>query len=55
MISCWNRGQENQVIEPLERIAQMVFIKVEHPKFEVVEEFEITERGGKGFGSSGSE
>lgn len=55
MISCWNRSQENQVIDPLERIAQMVFIKVEHPKFEVVEEFEITERGDKGFGSSGSE
>ena len=27
MISCWNRSQENQVIDPLERIAQMVFIK----------------------------
>ena len=55
MISCWNRSQENQVIDPLERIAQMVFIRVEHPKFEVVEEFKITERGDKGFGSSGSE
>ena len=55
MISCWNRSHENQVIDPLERIAQMVFIRVEHPKFEVVEEFKITERGDKGFGSSGSE
>tara|TARA_B100001121_G_scaffold201139_1_gene175871 strand:- start:59 stop:508 length:450 start_codon:yes stop_codon:yes gene_type:complete len=55
MISCWNRSQKNQVIDPLERIAQMVFIRVEHPKFKIVEEFDITERGGKGFGSTGSE
>ena len=46
MISCWNRSQKNQVIDPLERIAQMVFIRVEHPKFKIVEEFDITERGG---------
>ena len=32
MISCWNRSKENYIIEPLDRIAQMIFIKVEHPK-----------------------
>ena len=54
MISCWNRGKESYFIEPMERIAQMVFIRVEHPEFEIVEEFENTERGDKGFGSSGT-
>ena len=53
MISCWNRSKENYIIEPLDRIAQMVFIKVEHPKLEIVDEFRTSERGDKGFGSSG--
>ena len=54
MISCWNRGKESYFIEPMVRIAQMVFIRVEHPEFEIVEEFKNTERGDKGFGSSGT-
>ena len=54
MISCWNRGKESYLIEPMQRIAQMVFIRVEHPEFEIVEEFQITDRGDKGFGSSGT-
>ena len=54
MISCWNRGKESYFIEPMERIAQMVFIRVERPEFEIVEEFQNTERGDKGFGSSGT-
>ena len=53
MISCWNRSKENYIIEPLDRIAQMVFIKVEHPKLEIVDEFRTAKRGEKGFGSSG--
>ena len=53
MISCWNRSKENYIIEPLDRIAQMIFIKVEHPKLEIVDEFRTSERGEKGFGSSG--
>ena len=54
MISCWNRSKESYFIEPMDRIAQMVFIKVEHPELEIVEEFQNTERGDKGFGSSGT-
>ena len=53
MISCWNRSKENYIIEPLDRIAQMIFIKVEHPKLEIVDEFRTSKRGEKGFGSSG--
>ena len=53
MISCWNRSNDSYQIEPLERIAQIIFLKVEHPKFELVDDFISTHRGGKGFGSSG--
>ena len=53
MISCWNRSRENYIIEPLDRIAQKIFIKVEHPKLEIVDEFRCSDRGEKGFGSSG--
>ncbi|HAF87932.1 MAG TPA: dUTP diphosphatase, partial [Legionellales bacterium] len=34
-------------------IAQMVFIPVEQVQFEVVEEFESSDRGAGGFGHSG--
>jgi dUTP pyrophosphatase len=53
MISCWNRSNEDYLIEPLDRIAQMIFIKVEHPKLKIVDEFRSSKRGEKGFGSSG--
>jgi len=53
MISCWNRSNSSYQIQPLERIAQMIFLKIEHPKFELVDDFVSTERGEKGFGSSG--
>lgn len=54
MVSCWNRSQEAFTIEPGERIAQMVFVPVIQPEFEVVEDFEeASERGEGGFGSSG--
>ena len=52
-ISCWNRSQKSYEIRPGERIAQMVFVPVEQVKFEIVEEFEDTSRGGGGFGHSG--
>jgi dUTP pyrophosphatase len=53
MISCWNRSNSSYQIQPLERIAQMIFLKIEHPNFELVDDFISTERGEKGFGSSG--
>ena len=55
MISCWNRSLCEYTINPLDRIAQLVFIKVEHPNFEVVENFKLSNRGDKGFGSSGKD
>ncbi len=53
-ISCWNRGQNAYEVQPGERIAQMVFVPVEQVKFEVVDEFDSSDRGEGGFGSSGT-
>ncbi len=52
-ISCWNRGSKRYEISPGERIAQMVFIPVEQVQFNVVDEFEDSDRGDGGFGHSG--
>lgn len=53
MVSVWNRGQENFVIQPFERIAQMVIVPVVQVGFEVVNEFSASQRGTGGFGSTG--
>jgi dUTP pyrophosphatase len=52
-ISCWNRGANSYEVQPAERIAQMVFILVEQVQFNVVEEFDDSDRGEGGFGHSG--
>lgn len=53
-ISCWNRGRNAYRVEPGERIAQMVFVPVEQVRFDVVEEFDQSDRGDGGFGHSGT-
>jgi dUTP pyrophosphatase len=52
-ISCWNRSQQAFTIQPGERIAQFVIVPVVHADFNIVEEFDLTDRGTGGFGSSG--
>ena len=52
-VSCWNRGHSAFTIEPSERIAQMVIVPVVQAKFDIVTEFEKTDRAEGGFGSSG--
>lgn len=54
MVSAWNRSQETIVIEPMERIAQLVFLPVVHAAFSVVSEFTPSDRGEGGFGSTGT-
>ena len=54
MVSCWNRGQTTFTIEPGERVAQLVLLPVVQAEFEVVEQFEATDRGIGGFGSTGT-
>lgn len=53
MISCWNRGSEQFIITPGERIAQLIVVPVLHANFEVVPEFVISKRGKGGFGHTG--
>lgn len=54
MISVWNRGTVPVTIEPGDRVAQMVFVPVKRVRFEVVQEFEASARGGGGFGHTGT-
>ncbi|MCK0105891.1 dUTP diphosphatase [Marinobacter sp. S0848L] len=54
MVSCWNRGQTSFTIEIGERLAQMVLVPVVQADFEVVSEFDTSDRGEGGFGSTGS-
>lgn len=52
-VSCWNRSDTLYIIQPGERIAQLVIIHVLHAEFAVVEEFPTSARGEGGFGHSG--
>ena len=52
-VSCWNRGHEHFVIEPGDRIAQMVFVPVVQARFEIVDDFAQSSRGAGGFGHTG--
>ena len=55
-ISVWNRSNMTYVIQPKERICQMIFIEVVQPKLVEADEFEQeTERGEGGFGHTGNE
>lgn len=53
MVSCWNRSKESFSLEPGERLAQLVFLPVVQATFEIVDEFNASERGEGGFGHSG--
>ena len=53
LISLWNRGQKHFIIEPGDRIAQMVFVPVVQAQFKIVDDFEESRRGDGGFGHSG--
>ena len=52
-VSTWNRGNAPFVINPMERLAQLVMIPVMQVAFNIVEEFSQSSRGGGGFGSTG--
>lgn len=56
-ISAWNRnppGSRPILVQPGERIAQMVFLPILRPRFKVVDDFSSsTGRGTGGFGSTG--
>uniref|UniRef100_E6QT01 dUTP diphosphatase n=1 Tax=mine drainage metagenome TaxID=410659 RepID=E6QT01_9ZZZZ len=53
LISLWNRSHTSFIINPMERIAQLVFVPVAQAQFNIVESFDASERGEGGFGSTG--
>ncbi|MCC8394187.1 dUTP diphosphatase [Paraburkholderia sp. MMS20-SJTR3] len=53
MISTWNRGQTTFVLNPMERLAQLVIVPVVQAEFNIVDDFAESERGAGGFGSTG--
>jgi dUTP pyrophosphatase len=53
MVSAWNRSQVAYTLEPMERLAQLVVLPIAQVQFNVVDEFEQSNRGTGGFGSTG--
>ncbi|WP_432784589.1 Deoxyuridine 5'-triphosphate nucleotidohydrolase [Oligella sp. MSHR50489EDL] len=53
MVSVWNRGQQSFTLEPMERLAQLVVVPVHQVQFRIVDEFNQSDRGAGGFGSTG--
>jgi dUTP pyrophosphatase len=53
MVSTWNRGITDFVLNPMDRLAQLVIVPVLQVGFNVVDEFESSSRGAGGFGSTG--
>jgi dUTP pyrophosphatase len=52
-VSCWNRSQTAFVMNPMERMAQLVIVPVVQANFKLVDEFDASDRGEGGFGSTG--
>lgn len=53
MVALHNHGQEDQAVQPGERIAQLLITPVFTPGFREVDDLTDTDRGGGGFGSTG--
>lgn len=53
MVSLWNRSNNEFIVEPGDRIAQMVFMPIVQVGFEIVEEFAESDRADGGFGHTG--
>ena len=53
MVSVWNRGDKTFVLNPMDRMAQLVIVPVVQVGFNVIDEFVQSDRGDGGFGSTG--
>jgi dUTP pyrophosphatase len=53
MVSCWNRGTEPFTLNPMDRVAQIVFVPIVQVQFREMESFDSSTRGEGGFGSTG--
>jgi len=54
-VSVWNRGSQPFTLQPMERIAQLVIVPVVQVQFNAVAQFDQSERGAGGFGSTGKQ
>lgn len=52
-VSAWNRSSTPFVLQPMERLAQLVIVPVVQAQFQVVTEFAASQRGEGGYGSTG--
>jgi dUTP pyrophosphatase len=52
-VSVWNRGADSFRLTPMERIAQLIVVPVVQVGFNIVDDFDASERGSGGFGSTG--
>ncbi|SAI56525.1 deoxyuridine 5'-triphosphate nucleotidohydrolase [Bordetella ansorpii] len=53
MVSTWNRGAAEFTLQPMDRLAQLVIVPVMQVSFNVVDDFDASDRGASGFGSTG--
>ncbi len=53
MVSCWNRGAAQFTLNPIDRLAQIVFVPIVQVQFRQMESFDSSMRGDGGFGSTG--
>lgn len=53
MVSAWNRGKQTYILNPMERLAQLVIVPVLQVGFNIVDEFGESRRKDAGFGSTG--
>jgi len=53
-VSCWNRGDTEFTVKPGERICQMIIVPVVQAEYEIVGEFNESDRGEGGFGHTGT-
>lgn len=54
MVSLWNRSADAYVVQPGDRIAQLVLVPVVRAGLRVVDTFEHSARGAGGFGHTGT-
>jgi dUTP pyrophosphatase len=52
-VSLWNRSKIPFTLMPMERMAQLMIVPIMQARFNIVEEFPLSERGNGGFGSTG--
>lgn len=55
MVSTWNRSSTVFVLQPMDRLAQLIIVPVLQVAFNVVTDFASSDRGVGGFGSTGKQ